>query len=265
MHRSRIMKTDFAILIMSCDKYSDTWEPFYICFKKYFNTCPYPLVLSTESNKYADTIGFDSVIYSGSGEWCERLIYSLKILKVSHIFLLLDDFWLCSYIDQYKFECDLNYIRQNNIGALYLNYEPWKFLVEYNVNYFLWNFGNIYRANTRPAFWNVNYFLSILQKDENIWQFERIASMRESSNKYLVLCQREQYFKFIYAVTAGKYERSALKFAQHEKINIDCSRRAQRNIFETLVLQIRNKIFNICPDFITKVKIELSRKEGKNK
>lgn len=68
-----------TILVMSCDKYFDTWKPFITCFRKYFPACPYQVALSTECNSTGEDLEFDYVIYSNKGEWSASV--SLQVTR----------------------------------------------------------------------------------------------------------------------------------------------------------------------------------------
>ncbi len=41
-----------AVLVTSCDKYQDLWEPFFTLFFRYWQDCPYPVYLGTNHLKY---------------------------------------------------------------------------------------------------------------------------------------------------------------------------------------------------------------------
>ncbi len=251
-----------TILVMSCDKYFDTWKPFITCFRKYFPACPYQVALSTECNSTGEDLEFDYVIYSNKGEWSARLKDTLRKINSEYVFMLLDDFWLDDYIDTAKFQRDYQFISTHeNIGTIYINYERWRFLRNFNSDYYEWEKGNIYRANTRPAFWKKEYLEKILDELENVWQFERIASDRTNCTDYVVLCSKKQYLNYIYAVTAGKYEREAIELAEKEGIVLDTEYREKRNICENIYLAFRSKIFSIAPECITRIKMKIGRRK----
>ncbi len=249
---------ELTILVMSCDKYYDTWKPFITCFRKYFPACPYQVVLSTENNCTGEDLAFDCIIYSDKEEWSARLKETLSKIDSEYVFMLLDDFWFYDYIDITMFQRDYKYIRTHeNIGTIYVNYEAWRFLRNYNSDYYEWKKGNIYRANTRPAFWKKEYLEKILNNSENVWQFERIASDRTNFTEYVVLCSKKQYLSYIYAVTAGKYEKAAVELACKEGVALNTEYRKKRNIFENIYLAFRSKIFKIAPENLTHLKMKI--------
>ena len=243
-----------SIVVASCDKFMDTWQPFIICFRKYFPDCPYPVVLVTENSGKGEKVrGYDKVIECGNLEWSGRLIKALNEIESSHIFLLLDDFWMTENINLPAFTEDVHKILSNpNIGAIYLNYVKWRFLSEYDDNYLIWPKNAIYRINTRPAIWKKDFLIKTMQPEETVWQFERECPERSAEKKEIVLCRKWQYFAFIYAVTAGNYERNAVRLSEKEGFELS-DKRGRRTRIDDLKLLLKGKIFNICPEFFTRL------------
>lgn len=262
LYRRGELPLELTILVMSCDKYNDTWEPFIICFRKYFANCPYQVVLCTESNSLGESLPFDRVIYSERTEWSGRLKDAMTKISSEFVFILLDDFWLRNYLDIPLFQRDLKFISTHkDIGTIYIDYVTWRFLTDYTEDYYEWGRGEIYRANTRPAFWRKDFLEHILDEQENVWQFERTASYRMDQIDYRVLCSKRKYLDFIFAVTNGKYEKDAIHLAHKEDFLLRTDYRKERTSFEDVRLKIRNKIFNIAPNTITKIKMRIDKKK----
>jgi hypothetical protein len=38
---------NLAVIVVSCDLYSDVWKPFFTLFFKYWNDCPFPVYLTS--------------------------------------------------------------------------------------------------------------------------------------------------------------------------------------------------------------------------
>ncbi len=254
------MMKELCFLIMSCDKYHDVWKPCIKFFRQFFTSKEYKVYLSTESSIEDTPSEFDEVILTGEGEWSKRLRDSLRIIKEEYVFLLLDDFWLTDSLSREDLQRDISFLESNrNVGVIYLNYVKWRFLREYNKDYYSWGKGDIYRINTRPAIWRKDYLSNILDEKENIWQFERIGSLRSNSYDGEVLCSQKQYVSFLWAVTAGKYERNALRYAKNNGIMLDTSYRKVSSIMDEAFFVFRSKIFMINPTLITHIICRMRR------
>jgi hypothetical protein len=82
-----------TVLIMSCDKFSDTWEPFFKCYNKYYPNHPNTFICTEkEICPYFKTI-------KAEGAWTHRLKYALEQIKDDHVLLMLDDFFIRSKVD----------------------------------------------------------------------------------------------------------------------------------------------------------------------
>ncbi len=245
---------NMCILIMSCDKYHDVWEPCVSFLRKFLDLRDYCIYLSTESLEDNSVHGVDRYILTGAGEWSMRLRLSLAKIEEEFVFLLLDDFWLTDRLDKRLLERDIKYLCSNNdVGVIYINYVKWRFLKDYSADYKLWENGMIYRINTRPAIWKKEYLMKIIDERESVWQFERIGSIRSNEFDEKVLCSKKQYISFLWAVTAGKYERKAVKYAIKSGFVLDGDYRKTQSVFTEIKFIIRSKLFMINPELVTRI------------
>lgn len=82
-----------AILVVSCDKYSDIWDLFFETFNKYWLDCPYKIYLGTNNIKYrrdnVEVINIgDDISYS------DNLIKMLDSLEADYVIMWVDDLML---------------------------------------------------------------------------------------------------------------------------------------------------------------------------
>ncbi|MCX8008474.1 MAG: hypothetical protein N3A54_02085 [Patescibacteria group bacterium] len=86
---------DCAILVLSCDKYSDLWDPFFDLFKRYWKDCPFPVYLGSNTKKYSD--GSIKTILSGSPkDWSTDLLNIVDKIREEFLFIWLEDFLPCN-------------------------------------------------------------------------------------------------------------------------------------------------------------------------
>ena len=78
------MNSDFAILILSCDKYSDAWDPFFALFRKFWPDCPYKVYLAT--NELKPEVSGVHIIASGKPKnWSDDTLAVLKQIQEGHL------------------------------------------------------------------------------------------------------------------------------------------------------------------------------------
>ena len=191
-----------AIAILSCDKYSDLWEPFFHCFFEAWPDCPYNIYLETNSLTFND----DRVISIPVGQdetWSKSLKQFLEKIPESHTLIFLEDIFLTKTIKTSKIhhlfektlELDATYFRlrpvplpdkivQSGIGELAPN-AMWRTAVAFSI-------------------WNNERFKDLIVDEENAWDFD-IGSYTRSSHDPRFFGTTKVVFPFIHGVQKGKW------------------------------------------------------------
>ena len=56
--------SQYAVVVSSCDAYSDAWKPFFKLFFKYWSDCPFPIYLVTNTREPIKINGAYSTTHS---------------------------------------------------------------------------------------------------------------------------------------------------------------------------------------------------------
>lgn len=98
------------IVVISCDKNKDLFDPYHICIEKYWKDHP-EIIYSTESvvNPYYKTICLNYDIDS----WTKRVLDTIKDLECDHILLMVDDIFLRKPVDNDRFNKLFNFFFDN--------------------------------------------------------------------------------------------------------------------------------------------------------
>ncbi len=91
-----------AVLITSCDAYSDIWDPFFQLMDKYWDDIPYKVYLNTETiefNKKYNNFEVSSLtLYDKKRKdkttWSRRMLDVLERVEEDYVFILVEDFFL---------------------------------------------------------------------------------------------------------------------------------------------------------------------------
>ena len=107
---------DYSILINTCDKYSDAWDPFFRILKIAWGTELPSIYLNTETKKYIDEdVNVTWLTASHSDiKWGERLIESLQQIPDDYILMMLEDFYFEEPIDVDLIDKALDLLKSNN-------------------------------------------------------------------------------------------------------------------------------------------------------
>lgn len=79
-------KSEVTILVSSCDKYEDAWEPFFRLLNIQWPDCPYNIVLSTETKNYdCDFLNVETINSSPKLSWSSRLKNVLTQISTEYV------------------------------------------------------------------------------------------------------------------------------------------------------------------------------------
>jgi hypothetical protein len=170
---------NFCILILSCDKYSDLWQPFLQQFFKFFPYENVPIYLGSNTKNCLHP-GVKSILSGDDIDWSSSYLKILGEIKERKILVILDDLFITSKVvpeminsvKKFSLERDSKFIRcwanpfppdarsnARNIGIV--------------------DKGAPYRV-TVCGIWDRNTLMELLIPGESPWEFEVFASYRSS-------------------------------------------------------------------------------------
>lgn len=207
---------EFAILVLSCDKYEPCWMPFFTLLDKYWENHP-KVYLVTESKKckYCDTINVNSEI------WSVRFLEALRNIKEEYVLVMLDDFFIRDYVDYER----INSIRFTDDIACYnfeLEYrEPALRLNEWDVA----KNNQVYLTSTQPSLWCRKKLITFIDNNMSPWDFE--SQIINSSYKFYInnkdfiidIGYRHQDLSIGWGITRGKLSKECRDFLRGEGLN----------------------------------------------
>lgn len=166
-----------AIVILSCDKYSDLWYPIVSNLKSRFLETAYPIYLV--SNQIDFTA--DGVINIQSGfdiDWSTSFKRALNQIPENELLILLDDMPLRKTVSGKELEEAFNLLSTNDLGALHPRPIPPK--RHWNKDHESWyQYSNqdSYTSNVY-SIWKKEILQNILIEGESPWEFEVFGSNR---------------------------------------------------------------------------------------
>ena len=87
------LNKDCAVLVLSCDAYSDILDNFFLLFKKYWKNCPFKVYLSTETTDYPNSLVTNLHPKSPNCSWTQRVYDCLEQIEEKYVLICLDDFF----------------------------------------------------------------------------------------------------------------------------------------------------------------------------
>lgn len=243
---------DVTILVCSCDKYADTWHPFFELLHIYAGDLPgCKIVLNTETKQYhSEHYSVRTVNTPGQVTWSQRMIHVMEQIDTEFVLLLLDDFFLRAPFDHQRFQNVLNYMRGDpQVGIV--NIAP-RNIPEQEAEQLRDPAADIsvhddirehffvrdkekeqIRIGFAPTVWRSRFLRSLLREHEDIWLFEEYVGIRASKTpmkivRYLTygpaIYEYDFYICRGMGITCGKWLPGNEPFFRAHGIHVDVSK-----------------------------------------
>ena len=215
------MEQRTVVLMMTCNRYNQVWEPFVTLFKKYWPNCPYRFVMGTDIGNYP---GVETIELGKDYGWSDNCIEILKKLKEDRVILFFEDFLPTEPFDTERVRQLVRHSIDHKVACLRLApcpgpTAPWgatDVLGELQPQ-------DPYRLSLQTAIWDRKILLELLQPGENGWETEIKGTIRASKRiePFLSVWRGESPTPyFITAVVKGKWEDGAIDLLKKEGISL---------------------------------------------
>ncbi len=241
MNKKKEKKNDCTILVLSCDKYSDLWEPFFGQFWKYWPDCPYPVVLGSNTIDYKDP-RVKTILSGPDRDWSTSLRIILEKISTPYIFLWLDDIFPIEKIHSKNFSDALEFLSLNRGKHMHTQPSPKPDALTQDTRFGIYEPGAPYRA-TAMGFWDISYLHDFLLPGENPWNFEIMGSYRTRYSDGFY-CSMNPLFERLHVVEKGRIFLDAYEYCIAHSIQLDTKKRPVLARANYLKSRIQIVIFN---------------------
>lgn len=253
MNKKKIdIHNDCTILVLSCDKYSDLWEPFFGQFWKFWPDCPYPVALGSNTKGYKHP-KVKTILSGPDRDWSTSLRAILEKISTPYIFLWLDDIFPIEKIRSTDFSDALEFLFHNRGKHMHTGPSPKPDRIAPDPHFGVYEPGAPYRA-TAMGFWEVSYLHDFLLPGENPWNFEILGSYRTSYADGFY-CSMKSLFKRLHVVEKGRIFADANEYCRNHAIPLDTTKRLVLANTTKLKSQIQIIIFNTVIKIPWKIRV----------
>lgn len=181
-------KSDLAVYISSCDRYSDLWAPCIQLLGKHWSDCPYEIFLGCD--QLADSFDGVTVLRAGAGKtWSGAIRAHLTQLSHRWVLVMLDDFWLRRRISSARIEHLRGQMVACGAAMLRLNPRPGgRDDISGIKGVRICDLESEYAICLQAAIWDRSVLLELLCDDESAWDFEARARIRARDTDRRFLC-----------------------------------------------------------------------------
>lgn len=181
---------NFAILVNTCDEYSDVWELFIRSFEEFFPECDIPIYFNTETiNILPFSTTLDVNFINFSGPWGKRFRSCLHEIDAEFIVNVFDDYILEHQVCPDRFFEAAGLLQRNDfISVVYLNAVSLRYHNDIPNAGFreIKNFTE-YRLNSAPSLWRKKELLHFTQDNDSPWSWEVFGTYRTFASKKVFL------------------------------------------------------------------------------
>lgn len=249
-----------AFIYCSCDNYSDLWEPYFNLLNKFWSDISMRVILNTEHKVFQIprdySIKVETFNCYKKCSWSQRLLDILNKIDEEYVFLVIDDLFIQSKVDNSQFNNMLNLLHDsNNLASIQLRgirqqtYEDKTHRNESKdiiINNEKYKFRKISltKTETFPTIWKKEILIKWLRPWESIWGFEGYGIQRAKQGKLkedVLRLEEPNIFNFLWVdecspVINGKWFDSQKidKFFELNGLNIDFDKRGRISYEEYL-------------------------------
>jgi len=215
---------DCAIIVSSCDAYSDAWHPFFTLFFRYWSDCPFSVYLISGQKQYPDVRV--NTLHIKDKKWASNLLEVLEMVDTPYVLYMQEDYFLQKKVQTKNILELVENMRNWQAGYVRLVPSPKPDKVfEHN-----FSLGTIlpqssYRVSLQASIWSVQILKKLLRPGESGWDMETHGSRRSGVLPELFLSAYKPILDY-YAPTAikkGKWMPGALWLCKKEGIVVDTS------------------------------------------
>ena len=214
---------NMKVLVLSCDRNADLFEPFHHCIEKYWESHP-EVIYSTESvtNPYYKTICKNYEL----SQWTRRIRETLTELHDEQVLVMVDDYFIRQPVDEGRIAYASEHLK-GNIAVL--NFEK-----AYDPNdkdtaldgFKMRQHGADYEVSIMCGLWQREKLIAVLDRDCDPWTIELEQDSKGfdyyiNSSEYIIDggYKTWQYM----GIKRGKWCRKIVPFFEKEGIEVDYS------------------------------------------
>lgn len=242
-----------AILVVSCDAYSDLWRPFFQLFRRHWPDCPFPVFLGSNHQMCPES-GVTSICVGEDVSWADNLRRMLDQVPFPRIILFLEDFLLVRQVDTARIRSLVKMASDEQPACLRLYpHPPPSRQVRRKPGVGEIRRGDDYRVSTQVAVWDVKVLKALAWSGFSAWNFEIIGSLASNEMDAKFWSVYEPALDYRNGVWRGRWLPEGLDICSETRVDVDLGVRGVLNSEELEHSQIglRGIVRALLPDSLS--------------
>ena len=194
-----------SVIVGSSDGYSELWEPFQICFERYWKHQTENLFVTESKEVELYTKAKFTTLSPGRKPWGERMRSAIEMCSSKYILFLLEDYFLCYEYTERQLNEWLANMDKYSINRLQISpsaHQRYKKLE--NIRYNQIAPDSEYLISLQPSIWRKEFLLKNLIPEYSPWDFEIYGSQFLKYNENLTFIDKRIPTVYFNAVRRGK-------------------------------------------------------------
>ncbi len=220
--------TDVTIVVSSCDKYGDLWDPFFKLLFRYWPSLKtynkgIPIILISNERDFT-VDGVQTYKTGKDAGWSSNMLKVLKSVKTKYILYFQEDYLMSGPVNEKRLQYLIQKMKEQNIATIEINKGSYyKGQIPYPKIKGVIRKGDKddFRASLQSGLWDTKVFQGLLKEKESAWVFESEGTERSKILKDPFLIVSEEFpVVFVNACHLGFLEKSAVSFLKKEGISL---------------------------------------------
>ena len=216
-------ESELAVVMITCERYSSAWSPFFTLFERYWPDCPYKIYMGTDKGSFPSVVTLQTGDDGSAKNWAQRLRCVLQGIPEKYVLLFQEDFLLQDRVDTAAVRKLARHMRDYDIGVIRVYPDPlprtaWHGCAD------LGSHGphEDFRLSLQASIWEKEVLIALLKDGEDPWLTEFVGSRRSQ------FCQKPflgvRFGPVPYYCTAimyGEWDEGALELLRREGISTE--------------------------------------------
>lgn len=238
-----------AVVVSSCDYFSDCWEPMFLSLSRCWPDCKYPVYfVSNHQNIEAPP----NVTFIRVGEdrlFSANLKLALLQIDADYIIYLQEDYWLTQRVSTSAINEHITFAESHDVDYLRLSF-PYQLGTVVNDKYCQLPLTQKYALCLQAAIWKRETMLKLLIDGHSGWDFEYMIQKYALQNdiKVKAYCLREKFMsdgvQYVEgtAVRKGRWTRAAVLFLQENGFSYLLNKRKTEGLILSFLQKIQGRL-----------------------
>ena len=223
---------ELPVLVVSCDRYSDLWRPFFELFWQRWPDCRGPVYLGSNFEDYDDP-RVDTLRVGTDVNWAAGVTSMLDRIRGEYVIVMLEDFLLMQTVDNARIERLAEIAASERLGCLrlYSIFPPETAVAQYPE---LGSFaaGEKWRITAQAAIWRVETLRRLLVPGFTAWDFELVGSQMSDYMPDRIWGVMQPALVYDQAVEKGKWRPQGLAICNAAGVRVDLESRGAFSVAE---------------------------------